>query len=158
MKLNTKKVHALMNEQRMNQEMLCEKTGLTRKSLEWIFNQGDVSVDALERISDALGVPAKSISKEDDGMNAENTIEFRKDASVATVTFTKNRYISRVQKLEEKRPEECQIINENKDGSIVAHIPVSWIKINPKREVTEEERQKRAEMIRQNIFDKSNYR
>lgn len=60
----------------------------------------------------------------------ENCVEFLKNADTATVTFCQPRFITKIRKLAEKYPDECQITHENKDGSIVAHIPVKWIKIS----------------------------
>lgn len=60
----------------------------------------------------------------------ENVIEFRLNEDTATVTFCQARFITKIRKLAEKYPDECQITHENKDGSIVAHIPVKWIKIS----------------------------
>ena len=71
----------------------------------------------------------------------ENVIEFYADEKTATVTFTQGRYVSRIKKFAEEKPEECQIVAENKDGSIVAHIPVRWVKITPTREVSDEQRE-----------------
>ena len=76
----------------------------------------------------------------------ENVIEFVQDSKTATVTFCQGRYISRIKDLAEKKPDECQITATNKDGSIVAHIPVSWVRINPKMELSEEERKRRSEL------------
>lgn len=70
----------------------------------------------------------------------ENVIEFIKDEKRATVTFSQGRYKSRIRKLAADHPEECRIIAENKDGSLCAHIPVSWVKISPPREISEEQR------------------
>ena len=71
----------------------------------------------------------------------ENVIEFYADDKRATVTFTQGRYVSRIRKLAEEKPDECQIVAENKDNSIVAHIPVRWIKISPVREVSDEQKE-----------------
>jgi predicted N-acetyltransferase YhbS len=47
-----------------------------------------------------------------------------------------------VRKLAEKYPDEVQIVAENEDGSIVAHIPVSYLKISRgKQDLTEEQRE-----------------
>ena len=82
----------------------------------------------------------------------DNTIEFLKNSPVATVTFSQGKYITKIRKLAEKFPEECQITHENKDGSIVAHIPTKWIKINnPQRVMTEEEKRLAAERFRNNV-------
>lgn len=70
----------------------------------------------------------------------ENVIEFLRDQKIATVTFSQRRYISRIKKLAKERPDECEIVVENQDGSIVAHIPVKWVRINPGKDMTDEEK------------------
>lgn len=71
----------------------------------------------------------------------ENAIEFVKNSPTATVTFSQGRYISKIKKLLAQYPEDVKLVCENTDGSIVAHIPVSYIKINGhKRELTEDKR------------------
>lgn len=87
----------------------------------------------------------------------ENVIEFVQNSNTATVTFTQGRYISRIRELAEKKPDKCQIMTVNKDGSIVAHIPTSWIKINPDRELTDEQRAIMSERAK-NIFGLDNYK
>jgi hypothetical protein len=79
----------------------------------------------------------------------ENVIEFITNDKTATVTFSQGRYVSKIKKLAEKFPDEVKIVYTNKDGSIVAHVPVSAIKLNiVKRELTEEQRQEMAERLR----------
>lgn len=78
----------------------------------------------------------------------ENVIEFMLDEKTATVTFTQGRYITRIKELAKKKPDECKITHTNRDGSIVAHIPVSWVKINPTIELSEENRKERSERMR----------
>lgn len=79
----------------------------------------------------------------------ENVLEFTKNAETATVTFSQGRYITKIKKLAEKYPDECEIVAENKDGSIMAHIPVRWILIsNRSRDLSEEERQVIADRLR----------
>lgn len=78
----------------------------------------------------------------------ENVIEWIKDSSIATITFSQGRYISKIKKLAEKYPDRVQITKENEDGTIVAHIPVSAIKINIiERNLSEEQRQIAAERL-----------
>ena len=81
----------------------------------------------------------------------ENVLEWLKGAETATVTFSQGKYISKIRKLAEKFPEECKIKAENPDGSIVASIPVKWIKISKvtrtTREYTEEEKRKFVEKL-----------
>lgn len=71
----------------------------------------------------------------------ENVIEFIKDEKRATVTLSQGRYKSRVRKLAAEHPEECQILAENKDGSLCAHIPVSWVKISPPAKRSEKQKE-----------------
>jgi len=82
--------------------------------------------------------------------SCENTIEWIRNAETATVFFSQGRYISKIKKLSEKYPDKVQIKHENKDGSIVAHIPVKAIKINiiEGRELTEEEKIRNAEILK----------
>lgn len=65
----------------------------------------------------------------------ENAIEFLNNQKIATVTLSQGRYISKVRKLAEKYPGEVQIKAKNKDGSIVAHIPTSYIKISRSKRI-----------------------
>ena len=44
--------------------------------------------------------------------------------------------------------EECEIMAENQDGSLCAHIPVAWIKINPAKQLSEEQRRGIAERFK----------
>lgn len=60
----------------------------------------------------------------------ENAIEFLNNQKVATVTLSQGRFISRVRKLAKNFPDEVQIVAENKDGSIMVHMPTSYIRIN----------------------------
>ena len=68
----------------------------------------------------------------------ENAIEWLKGRKVATVTLAGGTALNtRVRKLAKSKPDKCQIRDENEGGTIVAHIPVSWIKINPERELSD---------------------
>lgn len=80
----------------------------------------------------------------------ENVIEFVLNSDVATCTFCQGRYISRIKELAKKKPDKCKITAENADGSIVAHIPTSWIRINPEKELSDEQRQAIAERLNRN--------
>jgi hypothetical protein len=63
----------------------------------------------------------------------ENVIEFFKDQESMTCSFSQNKFINMVRALATSYPEDVQIMAENEDGSIVAHIPVSYLILsNPK--------------------------
>lgn len=78
----------------------------------------------------------------------ENVIEFIQNSKTATCTFAQGRYITRIKELAKSRPDECQITYTNSDGSIVAHIPTAWIRINPTIELSDEEKERRTEIMR----------
>ena len=87
----------------------------------------------------------------------ENVLEFEKNADTATVTFCQARFITKIKKLAEKFPDECRITHENKDGSIVAHIPVKWIKISKvDRRLTDEQRAELSERVKIALEHKRN--
>lgn len=80
----------------------------------------------------------------------ENAIEFLYGDKEATVTFCSPRYVSKIKKLSKDRPEECKIIAENEDGSVVAHVPIRWVKISPPRkmDMTEEKKEELRERMK----------
>lgn len=84
----------------------------------------------------------------------ENIIEFIENEERATVTFSQGRYKTRIRKLAAEHPEDCEIVAENQDGSLCAHIPVAWVKIIPTRQLTDEQREERAEAMRRNVLNK----
>ena len=131
MRLNGKKVMEIMAEKNLTVETVCSRTGLFEKSFHWIIENGNASVDAMERIADSIGVTVGEITLPDISGNVENGIEFLKDSDRATVSFSQGRYISKIKKLAAGHPAECEIVAENTDGSICAHIPVSWVRISP---------------------------
>ena len=78
----------------------------------------------------------------------ENVIEFYTNDKTATVTLNQGRYISRILKLARDRPDECKLVAKNSDGTIVAHIPTKWIKINPTHIISDERMEKMREQIK----------
>lgn len=81
--------------------------------------------------------------------NGENCIEFLRDAKVATVAFSQRKYITKIKRLAEEHPKECVIVDENYDGSIVAHIPTKWIKISPPKQVSDEFREQASQRFKE---------
>lgn len=68
----------------------------------------------------------------------EIVIEWFKGDKVASVTaYSGSRIKNKIVKLAQKHTEVSMV--ENIDGSIFAHIPVDWIKIQPKRAMTQEQ-------------------
>ncbi len=77
----------------------------------------------------------------------ENNIEWLTGQQTVTVTFTQARFINKVKKLAESNPE-VQILAENSDGSICAHIPLKFIKLSAPRQMTEEQREQARERLK----------
>ena len=93
---------------------------------------------------------ACEVDNSDGFTSHENVIEFLRNSKVATVTLSQPKYINKIKKLAEQFPDEVEIIMENSDGSLLAHIPTSYIKINnpPKREYSDEEKAIMVERLR----------
>lgn len=145
MRLNINNYNRILGEKGLNNDDVCKCTGLSEKSLNWILQNQYLEVSTLERIAEAIGCSPKEIYLPDYTDVTENVIEWEKDSKQVTVTLSQKSMISKIKKLAEARPEECQIIAENKDNSIVAHVPRKWIKISPPKEVSE--KQKEAAML-----------
>ena len=152
MRFNAKKYQELMAEQKLTPESICRSTGLGKKSFQWIMDNGFASEDAMERLAEAVGAQVGELLFPDISGTVENAIEFIKGSARATVTFSQGRYISRIKELAEKYPEECEIVVINKrvgEGeSICAHIPTVWVRINPPRKLTDEQKEKLAKQLR----------
>lgn len=159
MRLRTEAYKEIMQEKGLTTDQICKSTGLSEFSLNWILDNGGFTSDGtLKALAVAAGVELKGIIRPDPSDNVENGIEFIKDAKTATVQFCQGRYKSRIKKLAAERPEECEILAENKDGTLLAHIPVEWIRINPGVVLTEEQKQKKAETMRRNLNQINNGR
>ena len=147
MRFNGKRFQEIMTAQKLTAEDICKSTGLGTRSFQWIMTNGFASEDAMERLAEAAGTQVRELLLPDISGTVENAIEFIKDQKRATVTFSQPRYITRIKKLAEKYPEECEIVAINKSTgegeSICAHIPTAWIRITPPavRELTEEQKE-----------------
>ncbi len=141
MRLNVSSYRSILNEKGLTDSQVCRSTGLSEKTLFWILENQYIEVPTLELVADALGVASGEIALPDPDGCMENVIEWVRDQDRATLTLSQRRTITRVRRLAEKHPEECQVVAENPDGSICAYVPVSWIKISPLKKVSEERRE-----------------
>lgn len=80
----------------------------------------------------------------------ETIYEHAAGSETFTVTAAERKSIGMLRKLAEKHPGEVEIVAENGDGSLVARLPYSWMRIVPKRNVvmSEERRLAAAERMR----------
>lgn len=139
MRLNIDNYQAILSEKQISHEYVRKATGLSERTYSWILDNGFIECDTLERIADSISCPVSDILKPDYEGYSENVIEWVKDEKIATLTLSQRRIISKVKGLAEKYPEQCQIVKENKDGSMYAHIPVSWVKISPPKKLSEKQ-------------------
>ena len=81
----------------------------------------------------------------------ETCVEYIDADKHATFFSAERKWVNKILKLKEAYPDDVDICAypENNNGSIVAHVPKSWLKINPPRQVnyTEEQRAAAAERM-----------
>ena len=80
----------------------------------------------------------------------ETVYEHVQGEATFTVTAAERSSIAMLRRLKEKYPDEVEIVAENPDGSLLAHLPYSWMRIVPKKKVvmSEERRAETAERLR----------
>lgn len=80
----------------------------------------------------------------------EFAINWLKGSDYAEVTAPSGSALkSKILSLAEKYPYEVTNIIINKDGSIFCHVPVSYVKVNHPRRVSDEQKEAAAERFRQ---------
>lgn len=80
----------------------------------------------------------------------ECVIEWIKGQKTATITMPSNtRLNNKLRNLAQKTPTIIEV--ENKDGSILAHVPESWIKIVPPKELSDAQRSALVERAKANF-------
>lgn len=147
MRLNTSNYLSILEKKQLSGEQVRKAAGLSESTYAWILERGSIECETLERIADAAGCSTQDILSPDYEGYAENVIEFVRDGKTATLSLSQRRYITRVKQLAERYPDECKILAENEDGSLYAHIPVDWIRINPGKDLTDEKKEALREAI-----------
>ncbi len=102
----------------------------------------------------------KAISEIDErtgNVNDENVFESEDDKDIfdyspnskrlMTVTLSRKRWVNRVREYAENYPDEVQIKQINKDGSIIAFIPVDYLRINRPPQLSDAEKKRRTEIL-----------
>lgn len=147
MRLNVNRYLEIINEKGIEGATVRDAVGLSEKTYCWILDKQFIELSTLERMADAIGCKVREICLPDHKGYTENVLEWLKDADQATLTLSQHRTITRVRQLAAKYPEECEIVAENKDGSICAHVPVNWVKIGPPRNISDEQRRQASERM-----------
>ena len=83
----------------------------------------------------------------------DNGVEWYTGQERVTATFSQRKWISKIKKYAEKRPDDVTIVVENLDGSIMAHLPLSWVKISPPKQVSEEQKERMRLQAQKNIAE-----
>lgn len=73
----------------------------------------------------------------------ETVYEHIEGGDTFTVTAAERWSVGMLRRLAEKFPDEVTITAENRDGSIVAHVPFDWMRIVPKKRVNLSEERRR---------------
>lgn len=84
-------------------------------------------------------------------------IDFQNGAKLCTVSLKRKKWINYLEECAKKYPDEVQIQYRNKDGSIVAYMPVSYLHIHrpTPREYSDEQRQAMCDRLRKGRMDKA---
>jgi hypothetical protein len=81
---------------------------------------------------------------------AETVFEHLDGNKTFTVSTDERTWKNRLVKLAEQHPDDVECVAVNRDGSMMFHVPESWIKIRPPRKVnmSDERKAKLAERMR----------
>ena len=86
----------------------------------------------------------------------ETIINFNEEEATASVYTHNKALIRRLDKLAQERPEDCRRGKTSSGGKSVDYIiPKGWIRINPSRQLSEEQRAVLAERMKSNLAKKS---
>lgn len=75
----------------------------------------------------------------------DNAIEWYTGQRTITVTINQEKYRNKILKLAESHPDQVKIIKTNSDGTILAKLPLKFLKISPPRKVSDEQREQMRE-------------
>ena len=81
---------------------------------------------------------------------AETVFEHLDGKDTWTVSTDERTWKNRLAKLAEQNPAEVECVAVNRDGSVMYHVPASWVKIRPPRKVnmTDERRAELSERMK----------
>lgn len=81
---------------------------------------------------------------------AETVFEHLDGKNTWTVSTDERTWKNRLAKLAEQNPAEVECVAVNRDGSMMFHVPASWVRLRPpvKRDLTDEQRAALADRMR----------
>ena len=84
----------------------------------------------------------------------ENAIEWYTGDNRITATVSQMRLKNKIKKYATNYPEEVEIVAENPDGTLLAHMPLKYLHIVRPRLLTEEDRKAASERLKKYWADK----
>lgn len=83
-----------------------------------------------------------------ENLESENVIEWVTGDNTITLTISQRKFVTKIKRLAEKHPDKVQILAENKNGSLLAKLPIGALKLNiVEREMTEEQKEAGRERL-----------
>ena len=67
----------------------------------------------------------------------ETVFEHEDGRDTFTISACEKWSARKIRKLAEAHPDEVKIVAENEDGSLLAHVPLGWVSIRPKRKMSQ---------------------
>jgi len=77
---------------------------------------------------------------------SETSCEYIHGDDHALFFSSEDKWINRIKRLTKEYPDDCKIREINKDGSLLAYIPIKWFKIAPPKRISEQQREKLKQM------------
>ena len=77
----------------------------------------------------------------------ETVYEHAAGSATFTVSAAERWSAAMLNRLAAEHPDEVEITARNQDGSLVAHVPLAWMRIVPKRNMTAEQKAANAERL-----------
>ena len=78
----------------------------------------------------------------------ETAVNYIIGEEAATFYTAEKSYINSINKWLKEYPNDIEIKYKNKDGSLICHIPKSWIKIKPPRKISEQQKKNASERFK----------
>lgn len=77
----------------------------------------------------------------------ENAIEWYNGQKTITITLSQRKLINKIMKYAKDFPNEVKIDSINEDGTVLAHIPLTYLKIQKPRMMSEDDKNKARERL-----------
>lgn len=88
----------------------------------------------------------------------ETSIDRIQGETSCSVFTSELKFINQIKKWAQKHPSKVQIVKENNDGSILAHVPNEWFNfVGPKKQynLSQEQREARAARMREVVANRN---